>query len=52
MRFHFLQNRNYYALKKMFYIDDITNENNKEYNNKWPYIRGHPYRILIIGRSG
>ena len=21
-------------------------------NEKWPYIPDHPYRILIIGRSG
>ena len=21
-------------------------------NEKWPYIQDHPYRILIIGRSG
>ena len=33
----------------MFNLDDITNENNKEHNEKWPYIRDHPNRILIIG---
>ena len=33
----------------MFNLDDITNENNKEHNEKWPYIPDHPYRILIIG---
>ena len=33
-------------------LDDITNENNKEHNEKWPYIPDHPYRILIIGGSG
>ena len=32
--------------------DDITNENNKEHSEKWPYIPGHLYRILIIGGSG
>ena len=32
--------------------DNITNENNKEHNKKWPYIPDHPYRILIIGSSG
>ena len=32
--------------------DDITNENNKEHNEKWPFIPDHPYRILIIGGSG
>ena len=38
----------------MFNLDDITKENNKEHNEKWPYIPDHPYRILIIGvsRSG
>ena len=35
----------------MFNLDDITNENNKEYNLKWPYIPDHPDRILIIGGS-
>ena len=28
-----------------------TNENNKEHNEKWPYIPDHPYRIFIIGGS-
>ena len=36
----------------MFNLDNITNENNKEHNEKWPYIPDHPYRILIIGGSG
>ena len=36
----------------MIDLDDITNENNKEHNEKWPYIPDHPYRILIIGGSG
>ena len=36
----------------MFNLDDITNEKNKEHNNKWPFIPNHPYRILIIGVSG
>ena len=36
----------------MFNLDSITNENNKEHNEKWPYIPDHPYRILIIGGSG
>ena len=35
----------------MINLDDITNENNKEHNEKWPYIHGH-CRILIIGGSG
>ena len=25
---------------------------NKEYNQKWPYILDHPYRITTIGGSG
>ena len=37
---------------KMINLDSITNENNKEHNEKWPYIPDHPYRILIIGSSG
>ena len=36
----------------MIDLDNITNENNKEHNEKWPYIKDHPYRILIIGGSG
>ena len=36
----------------MIYLDSITNENNKEHSEKWPYIPDHPYRILIIGGSG
>ena len=36
----------------MINLDSITNKNNKEYNEKWPYILDHPYRILIIGGSG
>ena len=36
----------------MIILDSITNENNKEHNEKWPYIPDHPYRILIIGGSG
>ena len=35
----------------MINLDSITNENNKENNEKWPFIRDHPYRILIIDRS-
>ena len=37
---------------KLINLDSITNENNKEHNEKWPYIPDHPYRILIIGGSG
>ena len=36
----------------MINLDDITNENNIEYNEKWPYIPDYPYRILIIRGSG
>ena len=36
----------------MLNLDDITNESNKEHNEKWPYIPDHPYRMLIIGGSG
>ena len=36
----------------MINLDSITYENNKEHNEKWPYIPDHPYRILIIGGSG
>ena len=36
----------------MINLDTIINENNKEHNEKWPYIPDHPYRILIIGGSG
>ena len=36
----------------MFNLDDITNEKDKDYNLKWPYIPDHRYRMLIIGGSG
>ena len=36
----------------MINLDDITNENSKEHNEKWPYIPDHPYRFLIICGSG
>ena len=36
----------------MFNLDDITNENNKEHNEKWSHILDHPYKILIIGGFG
>ena len=35
----------------MINLDSITNETNKEHNEKWPYIPDHLYRILIIGGS-
>ena len=37
---------------KMINLGSITNENNKEHNEKWPYIPDHLYRIMIIGGSG
>ena len=30
----------------MFNLDDITNENDKERNKKWPFTPDHPYRIF------
>ena len=36
----------------MINLHDITNENNKGHNEKWPYIPDHPSRILMIGGSG
>ena len=36
----------------MIDLVSITNKNNKQHSKKWPYIPDHPYRILIIGRSG
>ena len=37
---------------KIINLDSITNKNNKEHNEKSPYIPDHPYKILIIGGSG
>ena len=36
----------------MFNLDDITKENSKEHNKKRSFIPDHPYRMLIIGKSG
>ena len=36
----------------MINLDNITNENNKEHNEKWPYIPECLYRIVIIGGFG
>ena len=37
---------------KVINFDSTTNENNKEHNEKWPFIPDHPYRTLINGGSG
>ena len=52
MKFNFLRNCNSYTLQKLFNLDHITNENNKEHNEKSPYIPDHPNRMLLIGGSG
>ena len=36
----------------MINLDSITNESNKEHNEKWPFIPDHPHKILITGGSG
>ena len=36
----------------MINFDDYANETRTEHKRNWPYISGHPYRILIIGGSG
>ena len=36
----------------MINFDNFVNENKTEHKKKWPYLPGHPYRILIIGGSG
>ena len=36
----------------MINLDSINSKINKKYNEKWPYIPDHPYRIIIIGGSG
>ena len=36
----------------MINLDSIANQNNKEHNEKWPYMPDSPYRIIIIGGSG
>ena len=36
----------------MINLDSITNKDNKEHNEKWPYLTDHPHRIKIIGGSG
>ena len=36
----------------MINLDNIVNNNNEKYNENWPYIPDHPYRILMTGGSG
>ena len=36
----------------MINFDDYANENKTKHNQKWRYIPGHLYRILIIASSG
>ena len=36
----------------MINLDSVTNESNKKHNEKWPFMPGHPYRIIVIGGSG
>ena len=36
----------------MIDFDNVKAENIKEHNLNWPQIHGHPYKTLIIGRSG
>ena len=51
-RFNFSPELSLLYITKMLNLDDITNENNKEQNKKWPFISDHLYRILIISGSG
>ena len=52
MRFNFFSKLPLLYITKMFNQGNITNEYNKQHNNKSPYIPKHPYRMLIIGSSG
>ena len=36
----------------MINFDNVIKENIKEHNPNWQQIPDHPYRILIIGRTG
>ena len=36
---------------RMINLDSTTNENNKEHNEKWPFIPDHPHSSLITGGS-
>ena len=35
----------------MINLDSITNENNKEQNEKWQFIPDHPYRIFVLDQE-
>ena len=52
MKINFFSELSLLYITKMFNLDNIANENNKEHNQKWPYIPQHSYRILIIGGPG
>ena len=39
-------------LRKIFNLNDITNESNEDFNLKWPYIPDRTDRMVIIGGSG
>ena len=53
VRLNFVQmGFNFIFILIMINLHSITNEKNKEHNEKWPYIPDHSYRILIIGDSG
>ena len=52
-QFHFyMAHTSFLQHTKMFDLDDIINENNKNHDKKWPYTPDHPNRMLIIGGSG
>ena len=42
----------FYNIQKMFNLNDISNENNKDHKEKWPHTPDHAYEILIIGNYG
>ena len=52
VKFNFLLSCHFYILQKMFNLNDITTENNKDHNLNGPYITNHPYRMPIIRGSG
>ena len=35
----------------MVNVDNVIKEEREDYNQNWPEISDHPYRILIIGSS-